>query len=97
MVKVYAVTLALGIIGLVLVILGGSLAENLGRHEKDPGERIGMLGKSIIGGMAGFGMGGMSAEFSPLGFNWQVSLLIAIGAAGIAVVWVRYSARQAGR
>lgn len=95
MVKVYAITLALGILGLLTIILGGALAENVGRPDRDPGELVGLTGKSIVGAMVGFGMAGMSAEFSPLDLTWQVSLLVAILAAGASVVWVRYSVSQA--
>jgi hypothetical protein len=95
MVKVYATTLALGILGLLIIILGGALAENVGSPERDPGALIGLNGKSIVGAMVGFGMAGMSAEFSPLDLTWQVSLLLASLAAGASVVWVRYSVSQA--
>lgn len=97
MVKVYAVALSLGILGLIVVILGGVFAHNVGHPERDPGERFGIFGKTLVGGLVGFGMGGMSAEFSPLGFSWQVSLLLALGAAALAVIWVRYSAAQVER
>lgn len=95
MVKVYAVTLAVGIIGLMIIILGGALAENVGHPERDPGERIGRKGKAAVGAMVGFGMGGMSAEFSPIDFSWQVSLILAVVAAGLSILWVRYSVSQA--
>lgn len=91
MVKVYAITLTLGVIGFLLVIFGGTLAENLGRTDRDPGERVGFAGKMIIGGLVGFGMGGMSAEFSPLDLAWQVSLVLALLAAGLSALWVRYA------
>lgn len=94
MVKVYAVVLALGVVGLLVAILGGALAENVGREDVDPGERFGIAGKAIVGGFVGFGMGGMSAEFSPLDLSWPVALLIAIGAACLAILWVRYSVRR---
>jgi hypothetical protein len=94
MVKVYAVALVVGIVGLLVVILGGALAENLDREDKDPGERFGMAGKATIGALVGFGMGGMSAEFSPLDLSWPVSLAIAVVASLLAVFWVRYAVRQ---
>ena len=62
MIKFYSISLALGVIGLVIVILGGSLAENLGREESDPARRIGLAGRSVIGGLVGFGLAGLSAE-----------------------------------
>ena len=95
MVKVYAVSLVVGIVGLLVVIFGGALAENLGRAERDPSVLIGASGKAAIGALVGFGMGGMSAEFSPLDFTWQVALLLALLAAGLSVVWVRYSVARA--
>jgi hypothetical protein len=95
MVKVYAVSLTLGVVGLLVVILGGAFAENVGHPDRDPGEIMGIRGKVVIGTLVGFGMGGMSAEFSPLGFSWQVSLLIAITAGVLSVFWVRYAVAQA--
>lgn len=97
MVKVYAITLAVGILGLLVVILGGAFAENVGHPERDPGERFGLRGKATIGGLIGFGMGGMSAEFAPLDFAWPVSLLLALGAGALSILWVRYSVSQAER
>ncbi|MGH3650280.1 MAG: hypothetical protein ACRDU9_06170 [Acidimicrobiia bacterium] len=94
MVKVYAIALVLGFIALLVVILGGALAENLGREDRDPGVRLGPVGKLAVGAIIGFGMGGMSAEFSPLDLSWQVSFLIAIGAAMVSALWVRYSVGQ---
>jgi len=97
MVKIYAVTLVVGIIGLLVVIMGGAFAENVGHPERDPGQRLGTKGKAVVGGLVGFGMGGMSAEFSPLDFTWPVSFLLALLAAVLAVFWVRYAVAQAGR
>jgi hypothetical protein len=94
MIKVYSIALVLGFIALLVIILGGALAENLGREDRDPGVRIGPVGKLVVGAVIGFGMGGMSAEFSPLDLSWQVSLLIAIGAAIVSGLWVRYSVGQ---
>jgi hypothetical protein len=94
MVKVYAIALALGFVALLVVLLGGALAENLGRSERDPGERWGVRGKSAVGALVGFGMGGLSAEFSPIDFPWPVSLAISLVAALLSVFWVRYAVRQ---
>jgi hypothetical protein len=96
MVKVYAVTLVVGIIGLLVVIMGGAFAENVGRPERDPGQRLDTKGKAVVGGLVGFGMGGMSAEFSPIGFTWPVALLLASVAATLAVFWVHYAVTRAG-
>lgn len=94
MVKVYAVVLALGVIGLLVMILGGAFAENVGHPERDPGERFGLSGKMAVGAAVGFGMGGMSAEFSPLDLSWPAALLIALVAGALSVFWVRYAVGQ---
>lgn len=94
MVKIYAMTLAVGVVGLLVFILGGAFAENVDREDRDPGQRFGLAGKTVVGALVGFGMGGMSAEFSPLDLSWPVALLIALVAAGLAVFWVRYAVRQ---
>jgi len=96
MVKVYAISLVVGIIGLLVVIMGGAFAENVGHPERDPSELMGIRGKAAVGALVGFGMGGMSAEFSPLDFTWPVSLLLAVIAAVLSIVWVRYAVTQAG-
>jgi hypothetical protein len=95
MVKAYATTLILALVALAVVIIGGLLATSTGRDRIDPGERIGVGGKAVIGAAIGFGMGGLSAEFSPLALDWTVSLAIAVVAAALAVVWVRLAVRQA--
>lgn len=96
MVKVYAIVLVLGIIGLLIYILGGALAENLGKEERGPDARFGLTGKLVVGAAVGFGMGGMSAEFSPLDLSWPIALLIALVAAGLSVFWVRYAVGETG-
>lgn len=91
MVKVYAVSLALGVLGILVVVFGGAWAEARDRPGSDPASRLGRGGQAVIGGLTGFGMAGMSAEFSPLGFDWPVSMLLALVGAGAGVVWVRFS------
>ena len=95
MVKIYAIALVNGIVGLLVVILGGVFAENVGYLDRDPGRMIGLHGKLVIGGFVGFGMGGMSAESSPLNFSWPITLLLALLALAASIVWVRYSVSEA--
>ncbi len=95
MVKVYAVVLVAGFLGLLVMILGGALADNVDRPDRDPGERFGLRGKMVVGAALGFGMGGLSAEFSPLDLSWPVALLVALVAAVASIFWVRYAAGQA--
>ena len=94
MVKFYSIALALGAIGLVVLILGGALAENVNREESDPGRRIGKGGRTAIGALVGFGMAGLSAEFSTLDLTWQVALLIAVVGAAAGALWAWYASRN---
>lgn len=91
MVVVYASALAVGFVALLVIVMGGTLAENLGREDRDPGVRIGQRGRSIVGCVLGFGIGGMAAEFSPLDLSWAVALVVALVAAFVGVLWVRYA------
>lgn len=91
MVVVYAFALAVGFVALLVIVMGGTLAENLGREHRDPGVRIGQKGRLLVGGVLGFGIGGMAAEFSPLDLTWPVALVIALVAAFLGVLWVRYA------
>lgn len=95
MVTVYAIVLALGVIGLLVQVMGGALAENLGHEDRDPGVRFGLRGKQVVAAAIGFGMGGISAEFAPIDISWPFALLIAVVAAVLAVLWVRYAVGQA--
>ena len=87
---VYAVALAVGVVGLLVVILGGAFAENLGRD--DPARRLGKTGRAVIGGLVGFGMAGLSAEFAPLDFDWVIALLLAVTGGIGGAIWGSYGA-----
>jgi hypothetical protein len=91
MVVVYAFSLALGFVALLVIVMGGTLTENLGRDDRDPGVRIGQRGRFVVGGVLGFGIGGMAAEFSPLDFTWPIALVAACLAALLGLLWVRYA------
>jgi hypothetical protein len=94
MVKVYAVALAVGALALVYWLFSATLAENAGRAEWDPVTRFGNRGKIAIGAFVGFGMGGLSAEFAPIDLEWPVALAIAVVAAMLSMIWVRYAVTQ---
>ncbi len=96
MVKIYSTLLILGFLGILAVTFGGTLAENLGRPDNDPGEILGTRGRLIFGGLLGFSMGGIAAEFSPLDFSWQAALAIAVVGGVIGVAWAGYADRVAG-
>ena len=93
MVKVYSISLVFGFVGLLLVILGGSWAELMGREEGEPTSRLWAPGKPLIGGLVGFGMAGLSAEFSTLDLSWPTALVIAIVGAVAAALWAVYASR----
>lgn len=95
MVKVYAVVLALGVLGMIVLIVGDALAENLGRPGLSPSNRFGKRAVNVVAAALGLGMGGMSAEFAPIDISWPVALLIALVAAAGAVVWARYALGRA--
>lgn len=94
MVKVYAVALAVGALALVAWLFSATLAEGTGRANLDPGRRWGGGARAIIGGLIGFGMGGISAEFAPVEIAWPAALGIAAAAAVLSVFWVRYAFGQ---
>lgn len=96
MITVYAVSLVVGFVGLLVAIFGAAMAENFGRPGLDPFQRLGLGARLVVGAIAGFGMGGMAAEFSPIGFSTGVSLGIAAAAAALSVLWVRYSSGRDG-
>jgi uncharacterized membrane protein YccC len=91
MVIVYSVMLALGFVAVVVIVMGGTLAENLKREDRDPGARISPRGRLLVGGFLGFGIGGMAAEFSPLDISWPVALAVAVFAGFVGAFWVRYA------
>ena len=85
MVKVYAVVLALGVLLLIGWIFARSLAINVAAWKRiDPESRWGVAGRRVVAGMVGFGMAGMSAEFSPRDLSWPVALVLAVAGAGAA-------------
>ncbi len=81
MIKVYAVVLVLGFVALVGWIGTTVLAGNLGREGLAPDNRFGVGGRRAVAGAVGFGMAGMSAEYSPLDLAWPVGLALALVAA----------------
>jgi hypothetical protein len=86
MVKVYAVLLVIGAAGLIAWILFSAHAENENKPSLDPERRFGTTGRRVVGGLVGFGMAGMSAEFSPRDLSWQLALGLAV-LGGAAAVW----------
>lgn len=89
MLPVYASTLVIGVVGLIVFVFGGTLAENLGRGDRDPGLRWGARGRMAVGALVGFGMAGLSAEFAPLDFGAGAVFAIAVIGSVAGAVWAR--------
>lgn len=84
MVKVYAVVLVIGAFGLVGWIIARAFAVNIDRPGIDPESRFGIAGRRVVAALVGFGMAGMSAEFSPLDIAWPLALALALAGAAAA-------------
>lgn len=86
MIPVYAVTLVMALVGLIGWIVAAALAVNLGRPRLDPERRFGGVGRRVVAATFGFGIAGLSAEYSPLGLAWPLALALAV-AGGAAAAW----------
>lgn len=87
MVKVYAIVLAAGVLSLIAWIFAAYLGGNVPAWKRfDPEERLGKPGRRVVAGLVGFGLAGMSAEFSPFDLSWPVALILAV-VGGLAMVW----------
>ena len=96
MVRVYAVILAAGVLLLIGWIFATYLASNVPSWKRfDPEEGVGIPGRRVVAGLVGFGIAGMSAEFSPFDLWWPVALVLAIAGAG-AMVWYAGSVERLG-
>jgi hypothetical protein len=91
-IKVYAVVLVVGFVALLAWILASVLAGNLRRESLDPDTRFGIVGRRMVAGAVGFGMAGMSAEYSPMDLPWPVAL----GMAAVATVAAAWYAGRVG-
>ncbi len=86
MVKIYASVLLAGLAVLIAWVFAHTYASNTDRTSFDPEHRFGKPGRRVVAGMVGFGMAGMSAEFSPKDLSWPVALILAV-AGGTAAAW----------
>lgn len=87
MIPVYAIALVLGALGLIAWIFARSYALNVGRTDIDPEVRWGTRGRRVVAGLVGFGMAGMSAEFSPLDIPTVWAAVLAVTGALAAIWW----------
>lgn len=81
-IKVYAIVLAAGVVFLIAWIFATYLGGNVAEWKRfDPEERLGKPGRRVIAGLVGFGLAGMSAEFSPFDLSWPAGLALAVAGA----------------
>lgn len=86
---IFAVCIVLGVIGIFGWLTMGLLSSSLrDKAHLDPEDRFGAVGQSVIAGISGFGLAGMSASFG--GMNDALALTAAVIGAGAAVVVARY-------
>ncbi|HUP17364.1 MAG TPA: hypothetical protein VM848_15090 [Acidimicrobiia bacterium] len=89
MIKVYAIVLAAGVVLLIAWIFATYLGGNVSDWKRfDPEEGLGKPGRRVIAGLVGFGIAGMSAEFSPFDLSWPVGLVLAVVGASAMVIYV---------
>ncbi len=82
MTAVYAIALVSGVLSLLVWVASVAVAEMVaGWDHVDPDRRFGRRGRLTVAGLAGFGLGGMSATFA----GWPAAAALA-GAVGGAVL-----------
>ena len=89
MIPVYAISVVLGAVGvLVWIFLGVTSSSVKGKADLDPEERFGTIGRSVVAAVVGFGLGGMSASFA--GWSTFLALLGAVAGAVLMTAAARY-------
>ncbi len=88
MIKIFAITLILGIGALITWLILLALADSNPKMKRfDPDTRFGRPGRQVVGGLVAFGMAGMSASFSPRDLSTGLSIVLAIAAGLIGGWW----------
>ena len=86
MVAVYAVATVLGVLAIIAWVTLGMVATAVaGKESLDPEVKFGAAGRGIVAGVAGFGLGGMSASYAGAGASLAV-LGALLGAAALVVI-----------
>ncbi len=85
MIGVYSIAALVGFTALVAWLLLAGGAEEGSRW--DPESRFGARGRRPIAAALGFGLAGLSAEFSPRELSWPVALVAAVvGAIAMTII-----------
>jgi hypothetical protein len=81
-IPVYAVVLVLGVAALLIWLVMGATASSVDdKQDWNPDERFGLVGRNVVAGLLGFGLGGMSASFA----GWASGLAVVGAIAGVAI------------
>lgn len=89
MVAVYAIATLLGVIGIIVWVILGMVATAVpGKESLDPETRFGVTGRDVVAGLAGIGLGGMSASYA--GAGTVLGVLGALAGGAVTVVVGRY-------
>jgi hypothetical protein len=93
---VYSVAALAGFVALVAwMMLTAGVTEG---SRWDPESRLGRPGRRVIAGTLGFGLAGLSAEFSPRSIPWPAALALAVvGAVAMVLITDRLAAVDAGK
>ena len=88
----YGAAVAAGVVGLLawigLTVAAGPERSGPQRAGIGPEARFGSSGRTVVGAIAGFGMGGLSASYAGLA-AWAAFLAACVGAAAIGAVAAR--------
>lgn len=82
-----ALALVIGVAGLIVWMVSHAVAANRDEAGWDPEERYGRAGRRVVGGLVGFGMAGLSAEFASIDIPGPGVILLAIAGAAAAAWW----------
>lgn len=87
MIALYAVVLAAGVTALLVWIFMAVLGSSNDRPGIDPEQRFGITGRRVVAGAVGFGMAGMSAEYSAQDLSRPLAFVLAVAGAVAAAWW----------
>jgi hypothetical protein len=80
---VYAIVLVVGVLLLLLWVASVAVAEMVeGWSHVDPDRKYGRRGRIVVGGLTGFGMGGMSATFA----GWPAVAALGAAIGGVLII-----------
>ncbi len=90
---VFAISLATGLVLMIAWILFSANASGPRSSETafDPEKKYGVPGRRVVGGLVGFGMGGLSAAYGSADLSAPVVITLACVAGLVAIWWSGHS------